>query len=423
MSVPARLQDEALIRRPRRAVAVVMAGCVAVAATWWGASLHAQPVAPAPRTVVVPATLVVDWPSRRIVTETGPRTLDTEMLPGAVAHVFALAAAVEAGLVSASSTHLCRRVATADGRRFACAHPDLPRPLTPAEALAYACNDFFAELAKRLPRASLNDVRRRAGLAAIGDDVPWTSAVLGLAGPTTSPRTMMGAVARLAGVGPDAPVAMTPGTRALVRAGLRGAADYGPAATLRARGASALVKGGTSPLPGGRAVALVMAFTPPEAPTRAVLVAAPSGAGLDAAAIAADLVRPAGAVAAVAAQAPQAVPLVAAPVSSPPTDAALRTASGPTTVRVGVALANGKVRIDTLPLEDYVSRVISGEGQPRAGAAAHEALAIVIRTFALANRHRHRAEGYDLCDSTHCQVMRPSLKMAREAALATAGWV
>ena len=71
-----------------------------------------------------------------------------------------------------------------------------------------------------------------------------------------------------------------------------------------------------------------------------------------------------------------------------------------------------------------MARVISGEGQPRAGPAAHEALAIVIRTFALANRRRHRAEGYDLCDSTHCQVMRPAhCRSARQAAQATAGRV
>ena len=428
MSLQARLQDQALIPRSRRAIAAVVVAGVAAGAASWAASLYAQPVAASLQTAAAPATLVVDWPSRRTVTETGARTLDTEMLPGAVAHVFALAAAAEAGLVSASSTHLCRRVATADGRRFACTHPDLHRPLTPAEALAYACNDFFAELATRLPRASLNDVRRHAGLAAIGDDVPWTSAVLGLAGPATSPRTLMSAVARVAGVGPDAPVALLPAARALVRAGLRGVPDYGPAAVLRTRGVSALVKGGTSPLPGGRAMGLVMAFAPPEAPTRAVLVAAPSGAGLDAPAIAADLVRPA-ATAAAAAAAPQApaaspaAPASAPMVGTPGADAALRAASGTVTVRVGVALPNGTVRIDTLPLEDYVSRVISGEGQPRAGAAAHEALAIVIRTFALANRHRHRAEGYDLCDSTHCQVMRPALQVARDAALATAGRV
>lgn len=93
------------------------------------------------------------------------------------------------------------------------------------------------------------------------------------------------------------------------------------------------------------------------------------------------------------------------------------------TIRIGVTGTDGAVRIETLPLEDYVARVVSGEGQPRAGAAAQQALAIVIRTFAAANRHRHRAEGYDLCDTTHCQVMRPVLPAARDAAQATAGQI
>ncbi|MGE0815314.1 MAG: SpoIID/LytB domain-containing protein [Vicinamibacterales bacterium] len=95
----------------------------------------------------------------------------------------------------------------------------------------------------------------------------------------------------------------------------------------------------------------------------------------------------------------------------------------PQTVRVGVSVPGGGVRVQTLPLEDYVAAVLSGEGQPTAGAAAQEALAIVIRTFAAANLHRHRAEGYDLCDTTHCQVLRPTLPAARAAALATAGQV
>ena len=105
-----------------------------------------------------------------------------------------------------------------------------------------------------------------------------------------------------------------------------------------------------------------------------------------------------------------------------PVPAQPATASAPT-IRIGVTAADGSVRVETLPLEEYVARVVSGEGQPRAGAAAQQALAIVIRTFAAANRHRHRAEGYDLCDTTHCQVMRPVLPAAREAAQATAGQI
>ena len=226
-------------------------------------------------------------------------------------------------------------------------------------------------------------------------------------------------MARVAGVGPDAAVSMKAATRAVVRAGLRGAPGYGPAMAMSGRGRPALVKAGTSPLASGRALGLVVAFAPAETPTRAVLVAAPSGEGFDAAEMAAQLLAP-GVV-----QAPTTVSAPASPAAPglPVSDAVLRAVSGAQVVRVGVALASGSVRVDTLPLEEYVARVISGEGQPRAGAAAHEALAIVIRTFALANRHRHRAEGYDLCDSTHCQVMRPALPVARVAALATAGRV
>lgn len=95
----------------------------------------------------------------------------------------------------------------------------------------------------------------------------------------------------------------------------------------------------------------------------------------------------------------------------------------PATVRIGITMADGRVAAETLPIEDYVARVLSGEGQPKAAPAAQEALAIVIRTFAAANLRRHRAEGYDLCDTTHCQVMRPVLPAARAAAEATTGRV
>ena len=134
MSLHARLQDQALIRRSSRAaVALVMTGVTLGALSW--AALLAQPAPAASVASGGPATLMIEWPSRRTAAETGTRALDAPVLPGALAQVFAVAAAVDAGLVSPTSTHLCRRVATADGRRFVCTHPDLGRPLTPAEAL------------------------------------------------------------------------------------------------------------------------------------------------------------------------------------------------------------------------------------------------------------------------------------------------
>jgi SpoIID/LytB domain protein len=92
-------------------------------------------------------------------------------------------------------------------------------------------------------------------------------------------------------------------------------------------------------------------------------------------------------------------------------------------IRLGRTLANGSTRVETLDLDAYIAQVLAGEGQPRAGDAAQQALAITARTFALANRHRHRSEGFDLCDTTHCQVVRPATAITRRAAAATSGRV
>ena len=69
----------------------------------------------------------------------------------------------------------------------------------------------------------------------------------------------------------------------------------------------------------------------------------------------------------------------------------------------------------------YVARVLAGETEPEA--AAVEALAVAIRTFALANAGRHAGDGFDLCDGTHCQVPRAATATARRAAMATAGQI
>jgi SpoIID/LytB domain protein len=79
--------------------------------------------------------------------------------------------------------------------------------------------------------------------------------------------------------------------------------------------------------------------------------------------------------------------------------------------------------VERLAIDEYIAQVLAGEGQPKASDAAQEALAITARTFAVANRNRHRAEGFDLCDTTHCQVMRPATATTTRAATATSGRV
>ena len=80
-------------------------------------------------------------------------------------------------------------------------------------------------------------------------------------------------------------------------------------------------------------------------------------------------------------------------------------AQSTTDLRVGLTRADGHYQVTTLPLETYVARVLAGEAARGSPPAALEALAITVRTFALANLGRHRADGFDLCDQTHCQVV------------------
>ncbi len=109
------------------------------------------------------------------------------------------------------------------------------------------------------------------------------------------------------------------------------------------------------------------------------------------------------------------------------TDADLETASGSRVVRVGPAVGSasgvGGASVGTWPLEVYVARVLAGEAEPEAADPAFEALAVAIRTFALANADRHAGDGFDLCDGTHCQVPRAATAATRRAAMATAGQI
>ena len=98
-------------------------------------------------------------------------------------------------------------------------------------------------------------------------------------------------------------------------------------------------------------------------------------------------------------------------------------AAGQLDLRIGFARPGGGYTIQTLPLESYIARVLAGEAARDSPDAALEVLAITSRTFALGNRDRHHADGFDLCDETHCQVVRTAVAATTRAAQATAGQV
>ncbi|MDX2268696.1 MAG: SpoIID/LytB domain-containing protein [Bryobacter sp.] len=92
--------------------------------------------------------------------------------------------------------------------------------------------------------------------------------------------------------------------------------------------------------------------------------------------------------------------------------------------------APGKVNVKAegidveLPLETYVQAVMEGEAGGFRHKASREAMAVAARTYAARFRGRHSHEGFDFCDTTHCQdarfVEHPSAASAR-AVEATAG--
>jgi stage II sporulation protein D len=124
-------------------------------------------------------------------------------------------------------------------------------------------------------------------------------------------------------------------------------------------------------------------------------------------------------------------------------------AAGGTTIHANSILLNGQLKISghgesellhfpvavrarsgslviavTLPVESYVERVVASESGPLDTLESLKALAIVVRSYALHERHGH--PDYDVCDSTHCQLLHwhgvPQRSFAaHQAALRTAG--
>ncbi|MFW6302318.1 MAG: SpoIID/LytB domain-containing protein [Bacteroidales bacterium] len=60
--------------------------------------------------------------------------------------------------------------------------------------------------------------------------------------------------------------------------------------------------------------------------------------------------------------------------------------------------------INLVPLEAYVAATAEAEGGYNAHQEYYKTQAVIARTYALRNLHRHEAEGFQLCDKTHCQV-------------------
>ena len=363
------------------------------------------------------AYAIVDVSSGEIVDGRQIERLRRPAPPGSLLKIATLVAALATGTASADTRVACRGEATVGGQAIRCSHPRLRHPLRPAEALAVSCNVWFATIGHRLPRARLDGVLTAMGLPPTPPDAPMALAAPGMRARHSPPMAWVEAFARVMQAPPVVP--LTAAARAVLVEGLRGAALYGTAGAFSERALDVAAKTGTATL-GGGAVGVVVAGWPAARPERAIVLLAAGVAGRDAATIAADIVSARGASTAAA---PARAPDPAAPAGT----AGPRRSTGhgvdAAEVRVGTARAGGGYSIRPMPLDDYVAQVLAGESEARSTPAALEALALAIRTYARGNRGRHAAAGFDLCSTTHCQVLRPSTAGTRRAAASTAGKV
>jgi stage II sporulation protein D len=72
---------------------------------------------------------------------------------------------------------------------------------------------------------------------------------------------------------------------------------------------------------------------------------------------------------------------------------------------LSIAVSNGRLKlVNHLDVEKYIPGVIEAEGGGNHEMEYYKVQAVISRTYALNNLRRHEAEGFHVCDGTHCQV-------------------
>lgn len=370
--------------------------------------------------------------------------------PGSAIKPFTALAALRAGTLERDSKHRCRRRYARDGYEILCSHPVSASPLDLAQALAYSCNDYFANVGERLSEGVFNATLsgfgfgERTGVsaaeaagelprgdwsvqAALGDSdrllvtpiqLAMAYAALVNGGRLNHPQQSsdLNLIAREAGQ-PNVP----PSHRAVLIDGMRGVVKYGTAAKAGLGDLPGYIFGktGTSTASNGfRTQGWFVGFVAekgpvgPPAPDRVsleVLVFLRRAHGSECAAIAKPILELAtrGTIASIA------TPIPAQKTPTP--------RSSPATGQTVKVFSNRDQLKYELPLEEYLLGVVSSEASIESEPQALQAQAIVSRTYALNNLGRHAADGYDFCSLTHCQqyiaptkTLRPAFRLAVE---------
>lgn len=245
------------------------------------------------------AFVVVDVKSRAILAAHGMDLASLRLeAPGSTLKPFLLMALLETGKLDPTQEFICRRPLKIGSAQLDCTHPAEVRQLDAAEAIAYSCNSYVAQVASRLSGAELVELLRRAGFdtpsGLVTQEAHGRIAVppnleelqleaLGYRGIAVTPLELLEAYRKLAlrirqeKLGVDAPVFK----------GLEDSVAFGMAHAAWVDGMSVAGKTGTSVARNTQKThGFFVGYAPAEKPEIAVVVFLAQGRGLDAAAIA-----------------------------------------------------------------------------------------------------------------------------------------
>src|SRR2546422_1486843 len=245
------------------------------------------------------AFVVIDVTSRTIL---AAHRMDLASLrleaPGSTLKPFLLMALLETGKLDPKQQLICRRPLQIGSAQMDCTHPVEVRQLDAAEAIAYSCNSYVAQVAPRLNGVELVELLRRAGFDTASGLVAQEARgrivqpanleelqleALGYRGIEVTALELLEAYRKLAlrkrqeDLGVDAPVF----------SGLEGAVTFGMAHAASVDGMKIAGKTGTSVARNTQQThGFFVGYAPAERPEIAVVVFLAQGRGLDAAAIA-----------------------------------------------------------------------------------------------------------------------------------------